>query len=206
MSLPVSISAAVEGMVDEVVARRLVAHAGGQIGAIYGKNGKSALRNRIDGYNNAARYAAWLVLVDLDEDAQCAPLMRDMWVPDPAPNLCFRIAVREVEAWLMADAQTLARYLAVKQGGIPRDPEQLPRPKDAMVNLARASRRKSIVNDMVPGERSGRRVGRAYSSRMMEYIERYWRPDVAAERADSLSQAIHCLRMLVQAGAVRAKA
>ena len=198
MSVPVSISAAVEGAVDEAVVRRLVAHAGGQSGAIYGKNGKPALRSKIDGYNNAARYAAWVVLVDLDNDAACAPRMRDLWVPDPAPYLCFRIAVREIEAWLMADAQTLARYLSVRQRGISRDPEKLPRPKDTMVNLARTSRSRSIYKDMTPREGSGRRVGPAYSSRMTEYVERYWRPDVAAERADSLRRAIHCLRRLVQ--------
>jgi len=199
MSGPISISAAVEGIVDEAVVRKLVAHAGGSISAVYGKQGKPALRSKINGYNRAARYAAWVVLVDLDDEVACAPLMRDIWVPNPAPDLCFRIAVREVEAWLMADAQKLAGYLAVKQGGIPKDPEQLPRPKDAMVTLARTSRRKNIYRDMVPGARSGRRVGPAYSSRMTEYVERYWRPDVAAERAGSLRGAIHCIRRLVQA-------
>ena len=34
---PVVISAAVEGSVDEAVARRLVRHVGGQPGAVYGK-------------------------------------------------------------------------------------------------------------------------------------------------------------------------
>ena len=168
MNVPIStiISAAVEGDVDEAVVRRLVAHAGGQTGDVYGKNGKPALRRRIDGYNNAARYAPWVVLVDLDNDADCAPSIREEWVPAPAPNLCFRIAVREVEARPMADAQTLARYLSVGLGRIPADPETLERPKDAMVDLARRSRRNDIRKDMVPRQKSGRRVGPAYASRL----------------------------------------
>ena len=198
VSATVVISAAVEGFVDEAVARKLVVHAGGQVGPIYGKNGKSALQSKIRGYNNAARYSAWAAFVDLDDDAACAPQMRDMWLPDPSPHFCFRIAVREVEAWLMADAQTLARYLAVKQNAIPRDPEKLPRPKDAMVNLARRSRRRSVYSDMTPRDGSGRRTGPAYPSRMVEYVARHWRPDVAAERADSLRQAMRCLDRLVQ--------
>ena len=74
--MPVTISAAVEGDVDEAVARRLIVGAGAQPGSIYGKHGKAALRTRIDGYNRAAQHAPWLVLVDLDSDAACAPVLR----------------------------------------------------------------------------------------------------------------------------------
>ena len=192
------IFAAVEGDIDEAVVRKLVDDAGGQIGNVYGKNGKRALRQRIDGYNNAARRAPWVVLVDLDNDADCAPPMRAEWVPAPAPDLCFRIAVREVEAWLMADAETLARYLSVGKGRLLAEPEKLARPKDAMVDLARRSRRKDIGKDMVPRAKSGRRVGPAYASRLIEYVQEHWRPDVAAKHSESLQRAIHCLRRLVE--------
>ena len=193
------ISAAVEGIVDEAVVRRLIAHAGGQTGDVYRKNGKDELRQKIDGYNNAARHAPWVVLVDLDNDADCAPPIRDAWLPVPAPHLCFRIAVREVEAWLMADAQTLARYLRVRRTRIPVEPEKLARPKDEMVDLARYSRLKDICKDMVPREKSGRRVGPAYPSRLIEYVQEHWQPEVAAERAESLQRAIDCLQGLVKA-------
>ena len=66
------IQAAVEGIVDEAVVRRLIAHAGGQVGPVYGKSGKPALRKKIRGYNNAAHFTPWVVLVDLDNDADCA--------------------------------------------------------------------------------------------------------------------------------------
>ena len=200
MNLPqfAIISIAVEGAVDEAVMRRLVAYAGGQTGSVYGRNGKTALRERINGYNQAARHAPWVVLVDLDNDADCAPPIREEWVPEPAPNLCFRIAVREVEAWLMADAQTLSRFLRVGLGTLLAEPEKLERPKDTMVDLARRSRRKDIRTDMVPRERSGRRVGPAYASRLIEYIQEHWRPDVAAERSESLQRAIRCLQKLVR--------
>ena len=192
------ISAAVEGDIDEAVVRKLVAHAGGQIGTVHGRNGKSSLRKQINGYNNAARLAPWIVLIDLDNDANCPPPIRDEWVPEPAPLLCFRIAVREVEAWLMADADTLARYLSVRLGKILTEPEKLERPKDAMVNLARRSRRQDIRKDMVPRESSGRRVGPAYTSRLIEYVQEHWQPDVASERSESLHRAINCLQRFVE--------
>ena len=200
------IGAAVEGDADEAVVRRIIDHAGGQVEEdVYGKEGKDHLRKRIRGYDNAARHRPWIVLVDLDSDEDCAPPLRQAWLPEPAPRLCFRIAVRAVEAWLMADAETIARYLSVPPSRVPGDPEGLDDPKEAMVNLARCSRRRSEREGMVPGERSGRRVGPAYPGRLIEYAETAWRPEVAARRADSLRRAICCLRRLVdwQAGAVR---
>lgn len=192
------IQAAVEGIVDEAVVRRLIAHAGGQIGTVYGKSGKPSLREKIRGYNNAAQFTPWVVLVDLDNDADCALPIRLAWLPVPAPYLCFRIAVREVEAWLMADKQTLASYLRVKADDVPVEPEKLKHPKDAMVNLARGSRRRDVRSDIVPRENSGRRVGPAYASRLVEYAQERWRPEVAAEHAESLRRAINCLRKLAQ--------
>ena len=191
-----TIQAAVEGIVDEAVVRRLIAHTGGQAGAVYGRNGKPALREKIKGYNNAAHFTPWVVLVDLDNDADCAPPIRNAWVPAPAPNLCFRIAVREIEAWLIADKQTLAHYLRIKAGDVPEEPEKLQYPKDVMVNLARGSRSRDIRSDIVPRENSGRRVGPAYASRLIEYVQERWQPEVAAEHAESLRRAINGLQKL----------
>lgn len=199
--MAVPINAAVEGDLDEVIARKLIERAGGPMGGVFGKNGKPALRKQINGFNNAARspYAPWLVLVDLDKDKDCAPALRDAWLPHPAPGLCFRIAVREMEAWLMADAETLAAYLNVSANRISENPESLEKPKDEMVNLARRSRRPAIKRDMVPREGSGRRVGIAYTSRLIEYVRDKWRLETAAKRSESLRRAIRCLKKLIKA-------
>jgi hypothetical protein len=196
--VPVTISAAVEGDVDEAVARRLIVQAGAQPGAVYGKHGKAALRNKIHGYNNAARHAPWLVLVALDDDAHCAPPLRRDWIAEPAPRLCFRVAVRQVEAWLMADAETLAPYLRVARRRIPAAPEGLANSKVVVVNLARQSRRRDVREDMVPREGGGRTVGPAYTSRLIGYVAAHWRPDIAATRSNSLQRAIACLKRLVE--------
>jgi hypothetical protein len=192
------VKAAVEGVVDEAVIRRLLEHVKVIPGEVYGKNGKSHLRKRIGGYNNAARHAPWIVLVDLDRDAECAPPLCEEWVRDPAAYLCFRVAVREVEAWLMADAASLASFLRVARSRIPAEPEQLLEPKTEMVNLAGRSRRREIREDMVPREGSGRSVGPAYSSRLIEYVKTSWRPEVAVESAESLRRAITCLQRIIE--------
>lgn len=201
MPEPTYISAAVEGIVDEAVVRRLIMHAGGIPGSVYGKAGKAALRDRIRSYNHAARHAPWFVLVDLNGDADCAPPLRQAWLPSPAPRLCFRIAVRQVEAWLMADREALASYLSIAPSHVPAGSEAIPNAKVVMVNLARRSRRRDVRTDMVPREGSGRSTGPAYASRLIEFVEGPWRPGEAARSAESLRRAIACLERLIRGAA-----
>ena len=194
----VYVSAAVEGLVDEAVVQRLIRHVGGVPGAVYGKEGKELLRRKVAGYDNAARNAPWIVLVDLDRDHACAPPLVKDWLPNAAPQLCFRVAVRAVEAWLLADRERLAAFLKIRANSVSQQPETLDDPKRALVDLARSSRRRAIRDEMVPRAGSGRPVGPAYTSRVIEYARNHWRPDVAASRADSLRRAIECLTRLIR--------
>jgi hypothetical protein len=198
MADDIEISAAVEGIVDEAVARTLIHFAGANPGPVHGKQGKPFLQQRIRGYCAAARHAPWVVLVDLDNDHLCAPPLCASWLPQLMPRLCFRVAVRAVEAWLLADAEQIATFLHVARGRVPADPETLGNPKATMVALARASRRRDVRDDMVPRDGSGRLVGPAYSSRLIEFASSSWRPEIAAQRAESLRRAIRCLKRLVE--------
>ena len=92
----VVISVAVEGDIDQVVVQRLIQHVGAVSGPVYGKNGKPALRKNINGYNKAANYSPWIVVVDLNHEADCAPTLRQQWLKNPAQFLCFRVVVREI--------------------------------------------------------------------------------------------------------------
>jgi len=196
MPKAVTITGAVEGLIDEAVLRRLIVWTGAKPGPIHGRHGKAFLRKQMDAYNRAARSAPWLVLVDLDHDADCPPPVVREWLPEPAPHMGFRIVVREIEAWLLADRERLARYLSVRAAVIPRHPETISNPKRALVEIARKSRRKVIRADMVPRPRSYREVGPAYNSRMIQFVSdkrNGWRPDVAAYSSESL---MRCLRQL----------
>jgi hypothetical protein len=198
---PVLVSGAVEGLLDEAVLKRLIAHAGGRPGPIYGKRGKAPLLRRLSGYNRAAQFAAWAVLVDLDQDEDCAPPMRPRWLAQPSASMCFRIVVREIEAWLLADRERLARFLAVPSRVIPTHPEDLASPKDTMTQLAQKSRRREVREDMSPRPGSGRRVGPAYSSRLIQFVadsQQGWRPEIASGSADSLRRCLRCLDRLVR--------
>ena len=180
-----------------MVASRLIVHAGGELGTVYGRNGKQHLLDQLPAYNNAARNAPWLVLLDLDQDFDCAPPFRTQWMPNPSRFLSFRLAVRAVEAWLLADSEMVADFLRVSRTIVPESPDDLAAPKQVIVNLARRSRKRAIKTDMVPRVGSGRSIGPAYTSRLMEFATNSWRPAVAAERSDSLRRALNSLTSLV---------
>jgi hypothetical protein len=194
---PVAIQGAVEGSTDEAVLRRLVDEIGCWQGAVYGKQGKQFLRTRVDAYNAAAQYSPWVMLVDLDAGHNCAPELRNEWLPKTAPNMCFSIVVRALEAWLLADPERFSDFFHVARRKIPLDVESLPQPKVTLVNLSGQSRRMEIRKDMVPRPGSGRLVGPAYTSRIVEFAsdrDQGWRPSVAAQNAPSLNRCLNCMR------------
>jgi len=190
------VTGAVEGLVDEAVLRRLIREAGMQCVAVYGKEGKPYLIEQLPKYNNAARYAPWCILIDLDRDAGCAPEFIDRILPDRAPGMVARVAVREVESWLLADRVNMAKFLGVRQVDIPRDPDALDDPKRQVIDLARRSRYRAIAQDLVPRPGSGRAEGPAYTSRMIEFATRLWQPREAAELSPSLARCIAAIERL----------
>jgi hypothetical protein len=199
MATPVVLTAAVEGLADEVLLKRICSSVGVSVGQIYGRYGKSYILARLNGYNHSAQFRHWVVLVDLDDDGTCVPEVLPQWLPTPSRLMRLRVAVRALEAWLLADTERIAKFLAVPVAEIPADPDRVADPKRFMVQIARSSRRRAIREDMVPNIGSGQHVGPAYTSRMIEFIqsvESGWRPNVAAGNSDSLRRCISAISNL----------
>ena len=191
------ISGVVEGIVDETLLRRLVRFAGAEISYVYAVGGKQQLDLRLSGYNEAARFSPWCALRDLDTDAACPVKLRPRLLPEPAPNMCFRLVVRAVESWLLADRKRMASFLSVSRALIPALPEDILDPKEFLVNLARRSNKGVVRDSLVPRPGSGRSVGVGYTPLMIDYTRFRWRPEIAAETSDSLRRCISCLENLV---------
>jgi hypothetical protein len=189
----------VEGDTDEMVARRVLEYVGLTCGIVYGKQGKSDLLRRLPNYNQAARFVPWLVVVDLDQDADCAPDFVRSTLPKPAGGMQFRVAVRAIEAWLLADAEHLASFLGISAARVPRSPDAELDPKTTLISLARNSRKKTLRQDIVPRHGSGGRVGPGYKGRLIEFvtaIDCAWRPEVAIRHSDSLRRCVDALQAL----------
>lgn len=202
------INGVVEGDIDAAVFRRLVKEVGARSGPVFGRNGKGQILKKLAGFNEAARRSPWVVLVDLDSDADCAPPLIAKTLPTPSQLMRFRIVVREIEAWVMGDRERLAQFLHVNLSMVPTNPEDLEDPKKHLVEIASRSSDADIRVDLVPRRGSGREVGPAYKSRLVEFISkptRGWRPRVAARQSESLDRCIRPLASLVKDARARAR-
>ncbi len=189
----------VEGDTDEVIIRRVLEHLGLSCGIVYGKQGKPGLLKRLPNYNQAARFTPWLAVVDLDQDADCAPDFVQSVLPEPTGGMRFRVAIRAIEAWLLADAEHLAAFLGISAAKIPPNPDAEFDPKTTLVNLARRSRRKAIRQSIVPRQKSGSRVGPGYKGKLIEFVtasDHLWQPEVAVQHSDSLRRCVEALQTL----------
>lgn len=181
------VTVACEGIIDLAVLDRLLAEQDMHIAHSY-VTSKQQLDPKLRGYNAAASHSPWVVLRDLDQDAPCAPPLIARLLPSPSPLMRFRIAVRAVEAWLLADRQGISNALGIARNKIPAEPERLDDPKRELINLARQSRQTAIQQDLVPREGSGRRVGPGYTGFVIAFVQHRWDPVRASERAPSLAR------------------
>lgn len=186
---------AVEGISDEGAVRSILREFGLSVGIVQGKGGKSALLKKLPAYNQSARFMPWFVLVDLDVVDACVVASAREWLPAPAEMMVFRVAVAELESWLLADRDAIADFLGVSVSKIPRNPDSLSDPKQEIINLARKSRRRDIREGLVPRPGSGTSVGPTYASDIREFGLRSWRPKIAADESPSLAR---CLRRVEQ--------
>lgn len=184
-----TVSVVVEGDTDLPVVRKLARDAGLQISVEIDCAGKGRLDEDLPAFNSAAKGSPWFVLRDLDQDAPCAGEFISSIGIQISRWMCFRIAVRELESWLLADVKGLAEFLRVKPEWVPANPDLEPDPTITLVSLARRSRSRSIQRAMAPAHNSGAVVGPLYEARIIEFGEIYWDLERACSRSPSLQRA-----------------
>jgi len=160
----------------------------------YSRGGFGYIRSKINGFNMAARNIPFFIVTDLDQGS-CAPRLKKEWLASAAHNnLIFRIAVREIEAWLLADREAVAGFFSIPLSKLPVDPDSITQPKQFLINLARHSRKNSLKRDIMPPKRSGRAQGPNYNSCLCRFIEQRWNLDNAATNSVSLRKALAHIR------------
>jgi hypothetical protein len=192
--LPVDLIA--EGPLDEQVLRQLVLQSAPhlQAGVCFGKKGRDWLQANLPKYNQAAQSRPFVTLADLEQD-ECPPTLLQLWFPRGIhPNMRPRLAVRMVESWLLADRESLARFLGIALHHIPQWPDDEANPKQFMVNLARRSRFRTIRDEMVPPQNTPGRVGRNYRGQLERFVLQFWSAERAQTYSPSLQRAIRSLQ------------
>jgi hypothetical protein len=199
MSQPVPVHIAVEDLLSEAAARRLLecCRPGVAVGFVFGKTGFGYLKQKAPGFNNAAKGTPFLLLTDLDTNP-CASALIAEWLGGPRnPNLLFRVAVREVESWVLADRKNFARLLGIKEGLVTEDPDALRDPKSTLIGLARKSPKAALKKAIVPARGTSSTIGPGYNLVLGEFVRDQWDLEAAAARSRSLKRAIAAVSCFV---------
>jgi len=161
-------------------------------------HGKGKIKRQINAYNNAAQHGHYFVIVDLDNDYECAPSLIQDWLPlnKQISNFLFRIAVHEIESWLLADRDNFAVYFSISRELIPLKPDNQTDPKHTIISLAKRSRKKVIREDIVPIDDYAS-IGPGYNIQFQYFIENIWDIDSARKNSPSLDKTIKSLEKLI---------
>ncbi|MGE0875350.1 MAG: hypothetical protein AB7O31_11840 [Burkholderiales bacterium] len=166
-----TINPLVEGDIDAAIAARLISHTGHNVGIVYGRRGVGYVEAKLAGFNRSAKGSRYLAMVDLMDTANaCAPDVVRTWLPHPEPMMLFRVVVREIESWLLADVEGMSEFLGVAPVRFVAQPESIQDPKQMLVNITRHSRSKGTRNSIVPDNRSTATVGPRYNAEMIRFV------------------------------------
>lgn len=180
--------ALIEQAAQKIIARenpRLI------VSNLMGRRGFSYFQSRVDQIRRSATSLKFLVFLDGDElGATCPSDAISRWFQTSQPkNIYVRFAFHEVESWLLADRHNLAEFLNVPIGAVPVVTDADRNAKEALIQLARRSRSREIVQDMVPAPGFTSPVGPAYNSRVSKFIQTSWDVRTAAQSNSSLARA-----------------
>jgi hypothetical protein len=191
------INSLVEGNMDEAAAIRIIEAAGHTHGTCFGKKGCGYIEKKIQQFNLTAHHIHYLALVDfMDTKLDCPAEVISNWLPYQHSKMVFRVVVRELESWLLADRSNLAKFLKINIAMLPLDPEQISDPKLSLVNLARKSKSARIRDALVPSTGSTAQEGKLYASEMKTFITEIWDIESARKTAQSLDKALISLERL----------
>ncbi len=167
------------------------------VGRVFNNHGNSQLKKKVKSYNHAAASGTpFVILTDLDEQ-ECPLMLIDDWFESGLRqrNLIFRIAVREVEACLLADRKGFARFLGVRYEMVPDAVETIKDPKRSLFEVVQRSRYRLVKEDILPN--SGAHIGRGYNSRLCAFVNNQWNIKVARSASESLDRAIRALEKFI---------
>ncbi len=186
-----SIGIATEDVLSEDVVEKLLNSAPVDFNIVWKqrKQGFGYLKKNIRKFNKIANTYPVLLLTDLDLSA-CASELTASWLTIPQnPDFLFRVAVREVESWLLADREAMARFLHISSAQCPDSPDDIIDPKQALLNLVRKSNNRALKQDILPAKGSMSSVGLGYNARLSDFVWNYWDVNRAVAQSDSLNRA-----------------
>lgn len=189
-----------EDELSESVGRRLLIDAGYELepDPVLRKSGFGYLRSKMDSWCEMSNRKPFVLFTDLD-NATCPVELRNAWIGKlkPSENFVMRIAIRETEAWLLADHKAI-RSIVGARGKLPQNPDLLDDPKQTLLRLVAAHAPRNIRADLIAERGAVASQGIGYNARLSHWVSTVWSPERAAARSDSLHRARIRLGELVE--------
>ena len=192
MKSPIPIYLVVEDELSEWVVRRALSTRPGRyaVGSVFGKEGFGYLKRQTPAFNHAAKHCPFLLLTDLDQNL-CPSQLIEEWLGSPRhPHLLLRVAVREVESWLLGDPVGLSVFLGLRKTFVVANPENLVNPKGELLKLAMMSPRRLIREAIVYRDESSGTLkqGPDYNSALGRFVTKDWEIEQARLKCRSLDR------------------
>ena len=189
---------AIEDRLSDAVATKILEKFGIEIVKRIGFQGKSDLERKAPELNRAANGITVFMLTDLDSPRDCPPRLIRSWIRGTLnPKFFFRVAVMEVEAWVMADRIGFAAFLSVPMHRIPSPTDNILNPKEFLLSLARRSKKKTIREALVPTQGSTLGIGNQYNTLLSEFVQDHWDLERAATASPSLKRTLDRISQVI---------
>ncbi len=155
-----------------------------------GKSGNGYISSKISNFCQMAQRTPVVIITDLDQ-IECAPTLMRNWIDsnDIPQNLMLRVAVREVESWLMADRSNFAKFLGISPNRIEANTESIEDPKRYLLSLAIRAK-KGVRLDLLPNAGVIAQQGLGYNSALSNFVRENWDINEAASNSDSLNRMV----------------
>jgi hypothetical protein len=191
----IPINLAIEDDLSEAVLKEILQQSQRpfSVGSCLKRGGFGYLKKILPGINYAAQGSVYLVLTDLDNN-ECPLALMSQWLSAPKhPNLIFRVAVREVEAWVLAHRQAFAEFIGISVDLIPDDVDSVGDPKKLLIDLAKKSKNRQLRDAIVPAPKSTAKIGKDYNGQLIQFISSKWQADRAICHSRSLERAVNAI-------------
>jgi hypothetical protein len=133
--------------------------------------GFGRLKQRVPAFQQMGQHMPVLLLTDLDAQPCAASILADWLGTAPSPGFLFRVCVREIEAWLLAHREAMAKLLRIPITKLPLQPELISDPKRLLIGLAKQAP-KRIRTELVPTGTAA--IGPGYNDVLGDFVRHDW--------------------------------
>lgn len=159
--------------------------------------GVTKLFPRLSCFADQAQYVQPVFCI-ADTDKNCPVDIVRRWRPVHAsPDFVFRLAVTEVESWILADRTGFSSYFHTAANKIPAVLDELADPKSMVLTLVSRSKRRIFRDEVVSASDLNKR-GSGYNVHLKNFIKNKWDANNAVEHSPSLLRAINNLRLVLR--------